>query len=212
MPLRNREDTLFAKAFKAAPVSLTITSLVSGRLLEVNETFVRITGYSRDEAVGKTTLELGLWADRGDREAELALIASRGSLRNLEYRFRARDGREVVGLLSAERLDIDGEPCALTLIEDITERVAAQRLANAAAAELRDLQQRLLALTTATSSILASPQPAAVTSATIAVARDVFSADGYALWRFEDASGWRVVETFGISDAFTTRFIASTSW
>jgi PAS domain S-box-containing protein len=208
VPLRNRQDTLFAKAFSAAPVSLTITSLTTGRLLEVNETFVRITGYSRDEAVGKTTIELGLWADRADREAELAMVAAQGTLRNREYRFRSRDGREIVGLLSAERLDIDGEPCALTVIEDITERVAAQRQASASAAELHALQQRLLDLTNATASILASPQPAAVTSATIAVARTVFPADAYALWRFDAERGWRVVESLGISDAFTERFIA----
>ena len=208
MPLRNRQDSLFAKAFVSAPVSLTITSLRTGRLLEVNESFVRITGYSRDEAIGKSTIELGLWADRADREAELASIASEGSLRNREYRFRARDGREIIGLLSAERLDIDGEPCALTVIEDITERVTARQLAEATEAELRVLQQRLLTLATATASILASPQPAAVTSATIAVAREVFSADGYAIWRYDIVRGWRVVEAIGISDAFMARFIA----
>ncbi|MBW8861877.1 MAG: PAS domain S-box protein, partial [Acidobacteria bacterium] len=180
-------QSLFAKAFDAAPVSLTITSLVSGRLLQVNDTFVTITGYSREEAVGRTTVELGLWADTADREAELAMVASSGSLRNLEYRFRARDGRVIIGLLSAERLNIAGEPCALTLIQDIT-------AAKQGESELRLLQQRLSAVASATSSILASPEPRAVTTATIAVARDVFSADGYAVWRFDESSGWRVVE------------------
>ena len=194
-------QSLFAKAFAAAPVSLTITSLVSGRLLQVNDTFVTITGYSREEAVGRTTVELGLWADTADREAELAMVASSGSLRNLEYRFRARDGRLIIGLLSAERLDIAGEPCALTLIQDIT-------AAKQSESELRLLQQRLSAVASATSSILASPEPGAVTTATIAVARDVFSADGYAVWRFDESSGWRVVESHGISETFTSRFIA----
>ena len=195
------DQSLFAKAFAAAPVSLTITSLVSGRLLQVNDTFVAITGYSREEAVGRTTVELGLWADTADREAELAMVASSGSLRNLEYRFRARDGRLIIGLLSAERLDIAGEPCALTLIQDIT-------AAKQSESELRLLQQRLSAVASATSSILASPEPGAVTTATIAVARDVVSADGYAVWRFDESSGWRVVESHGISETFASRFIA----
>jgi len=194
-------QSLFAKAFDAAPVSLTITSLVSGRLLQVNDTFVTITGYSREEAVGRTTVELGLWADTADREAELAMVASSGSLRNVEYRFRARDGRVIIGLLSAERLNIAGEPCALTLIQDIT-------AAKQGESELRLLQQRLSAVASATSSILASLEPRAVTTATIAVARDVFSADGYAVWRFDESSGWRVVESHGISETFTSRFIA----
>jgi len=194
-------QSLFAKAFDAAPVSLTITSLVSGRLLQVNDTFVAITGYSREEAVGRTTVELGLWADTADREAELAAVASRGSLRNVEYRFRARDGRQIVGLLSAERLNMSGEPCALTLIQDIT-------AAKQSESELRLLQERLFAVASATSSILASPEPGAVTTATIAVARDVFSADAYAVWRFVEPTGWHLVESHGISETFTERFIA----
>ncbi|HEX6182363.1 MAG TPA: ATP-binding protein [Pyrinomonadaceae bacterium] len=126
--LRESEER-FAKAFESSPLALTITSLKTGRLLEVNETFTRLSGYTRDEAVGRTTLELGLWAAPEDREAELATLAQSGQVRNVEYRFRMRDGAEMIGLLSAEQIEIGGEPCALTVIEDITEqkRAAAER-------------------------------------------------------------------------------------
>jgi PAS domain S-box-containing protein len=134
---RERESKeRFAKAFETSPLALTITSLKTGRLLEVNETFVEITGYSREEAVGRTTLELGLWADPEDRAAELAMIVERGKLSNLEYRFRMRDGSEVLGLLTAVRLEIGGEPCALTVIQDITERKLAEKT-------LRESEKRL---------------------------------------------------------------------
>jgi PAS domain S-box-containing protein len=123
--LRQSEER-FSKAFDASPLSLTITSLRTGRLIEVNEAFVRVTGYTRDEAVGRTTLELGLWADPNDRQAELALITGTGQVRRLKYRFRMKNGSEVIGLLSAERLEISGEPCALTVIENITERERAE--------------------------------------------------------------------------------------
>ena len=119
--LRESEER-FAKAFESSPLALTITSLKTGRLLEVNETFTRLSGYARDEAVGRTTLELELWAEPTDREAELATLARSGEVRNVEYRFRMRDGAEMVGLLSAEQIEIGGEPCALTVIEDITEQ------------------------------------------------------------------------------------------
>jgi PAS domain S-box-containing protein len=119
-------DERFAKAFQASPLALTITSLRTGRLMEVNDTFIRLSGYTREEAVGRTTLELGLWAERADREAELAMVSEQGRVRNIEYRFRMKDGSEVIGLLSAERLEIGGEPCALTVIEDITERKRAE--------------------------------------------------------------------------------------
>jgi PAS domain S-box-containing protein len=119
--LRESEER-FAKAFNSSPLSLTISSLVTGKLVEVNETFVAITGFSREEAIGKTTAELGVWARPGDREQELADVASSGLLRNREYIFRVRGGQEITGLLSAETIDIGGEPCALTVIQDITDR------------------------------------------------------------------------------------------
>jgi PAS domain S-box-containing protein len=119
--LRESEER-FAKAFEASPLASTITSLKTGRLLEVNETFTRLSGHLREEAVGRTTLELGLWAQPADRAAELAMLAQRGQLHNIEYRFRMKDGVERVGLLSAVRIEIGGEPCALTVIKDITEQ------------------------------------------------------------------------------------------
>ncbi|MBV8859279.1 MAG: PAS domain S-box protein [Acidobacteria bacterium] len=123
--LRESEER-FAKAFESSPLALTITSLETGRLLEVNETFTRLSGYARAEAVGHTTLELGLWAEPADREAELAVFAKHGRVRDVEYRFHMKDGRELVGLLSAEQIEIAGERCALTVIEDVTERKRAE--------------------------------------------------------------------------------------
>lgn len=112
----------FSKAFNASPLVLTISSLETGNLLEVNDTFVEVTGFTRDEAIGKTTLDLGLWSRPADRESELTTVAEDGQIRNTEYIFKMRDGREIVGLLSAERIVIGGEACALTVIHDITER------------------------------------------------------------------------------------------
>ena len=119
--LRESEER-FAKAFNSSPLVLTITSLKTGKLIEVNETFVNLTGYTREETIGRSTAELGLWANSGDREAELKAVQERGEIRDLEYHFRLRDGMEIIGLLSAELLEIRGEPCALTVIQDITER------------------------------------------------------------------------------------------
>ncbi|MFL6214182.1 MAG: PAS domain S-box protein [Blastocatellia bacterium] len=123
--LRESEER-FSKAFDASPLSLTITSLKTGRLMEVNDTFMRVTGYTRDEAVGRTTLELGLWANPEDRAVELAIVSGEGLVRRMKFRFRMKDGSEVIGLLSAERLEIGGAPCALTVIEDITDRERAE--------------------------------------------------------------------------------------
>jgi PAS domain S-box-containing protein len=124
--LRESEER-FAKAFNASPLALTITSLKTGKLIEVNETFVRTTGYSREEAIGRATVELGLWT-KSDSESELSAVQKEGKIENLEYRFQMKDGREIVGLLSAELLELRGEPCALTVIQDITERKKAEEI------------------------------------------------------------------------------------
>jgi PAS domain S-box-containing protein len=138
--LRQSEER-FAKAFEASPLALTITSLKTSRLLEVNETFSRMSGYTREEAVGRTTLELGLWVRASDRDEEVAMVSERGQVREIEYRFRMKDGTERVGLLSAERIEIGGEPCALTVIEDITDR----KLAEAEREQLLEREQALRA-------------------------------------------------------------------
>ena len=125
----------FAKAFNSGPLVFTLSSLKDGRLVEVNDTFVEVTGYSREEAVGKTSLELGLWTSAADREDEMAAVRNVGHVRNLEYSFRTRNGDEIIGLLSAEKIEIGGEPFALSVIQDITGRKRAEDALSAATAK-----------------------------------------------------------------------------
>jgi PAS domain S-box-containing protein len=134
----------FSKAFNASPLVLTISSLDDGRLIEVNETFVKTTGYSREEVIGRTTVELGLWADTGDRTEEMNTVRRTGQVRNAEYRFRTRDDGEIIGLLSAERIEIGGEAFALTVIQDITARKRAEDALLAAERRAADEYQALL--------------------------------------------------------------------
>ena len=122
----SESEERFAKAFNASPLAVTITSLKTGKLIEVNETFVNLTGFSHAEAIGRSTAELGLWDKATDRDKELSTVISDGQIRNSEYRFRMKDGTEIVGLLSAELLELGGEPCALTVIQDITTRNRAE--------------------------------------------------------------------------------------
>ncbi len=135
----------FAKAFNSGPLVFTLSSLRDGRLVEVNQTFIDITGYSREEAVGKTSLELGLWDRAKDRAEEMAAVAKVGHVRNIEYKFRTRNGTEIIGLLSAERIEIGGEPFALSVIQDITERKQSQEALLKAERQAAEEYQALLA-------------------------------------------------------------------
>ncbi|QMS89588.1 PAS domain S-box protein [Nostoc edaphicum CCNP1411] len=112
----------FAKAFSCSPDSITISTLQEGRFIEVNDSFVKLSGYERDEAIGKTSFELNLWVDDGDRLNLLQQLQGTGVVRNLEFEFRQKSGEIITTLLSAEVIDLDGIPSILAVHHDITER------------------------------------------------------------------------------------------
>lgn len=112
----------FSKVFRATPDPIIITSSRSGAILDVNEGFVRVTGFPRAEVLGKTTVELGLWSDAGQRSALIDQILSRGRVTNVECNFKIRGGEVLTGLASAEVVDINHQKCFLSIVKDITER------------------------------------------------------------------------------------------
>ncbi|MCC5628500.1 PAS domain S-box protein [Nostoc sphaeroides CHAB 2801] len=112
----------FAKAFSCSPDSITISTLEEGRFIEVNDSFVKLSGYERDEAIGKTSFELNLWVHDRDRQNLLQELQATGVVRNLEFEFRQKSGKIITTLLSAEIIDLDGLPSILAVHHDITER------------------------------------------------------------------------------------------
>lgn len=126
LALRQSEEK-FAKAFMASPMGLTLTSAHDHRYLEVNEFFEKTTGYRRDEVIGKTPFDLNLWANPEQRRVLVQEILERGALRNLELQFRTKSGEIRYGLGSADLIEIDGEPCVLSVTQDITERKRAEQ-------------------------------------------------------------------------------------
>jgi PAS domain S-box-containing protein len=111
----------FSGAFQAAPVLFSISSMPEGRYIDVNEEFTRILGVTRDEVVGRTPLDLGIWVRPGDRETLVEALRKNREVRNFETRLRSKDGSVVVGLISAEIVEIDGKEHFLTITKDITE-------------------------------------------------------------------------------------------
>src|SRR5919199_2498732 len=116
----------FAKAFHCNPLAMVITTLEAGRCLDCNQRFEDLLGYSPEQTIGQTTLELGIWQTAQQRENMIELLKSQGKIRNLEVYFINKFGNARLCRLSAETIHIANKPCLLCAIEDITERRQAQ--------------------------------------------------------------------------------------
>src|SRR5262249_25458516 len=124
--LRESEER-FSKAFQASPDALVISRIADGVVLEVNDSFVSLSGYARDEIIGKSTLQLGLYADPSFRERALKILQEQNVVRDFELTMRRRSGEVRWILFSAEPMDLHGEHCWLTIGRDITERKHAEQ-------------------------------------------------------------------------------------
>ena len=131
----------FALAFRTSPYGITITRASDGQMIEVNEGFANITGYSAAECIGKTSLELGLWADAQDRARVVATLAQGSPVSGMELRFRKKNGMLVTGLLSANLLMLGDQPCILSSINDITARKRMEESLLASEARYRAVAQ-----------------------------------------------------------------------
>ena len=113
----------FAKAFKANPQPMSVTTLAEGRYLDVNESFLSMSGYSRDDVIGFTSTELCNYQNQTDRKALLIEPLSHTNVvRNFELKFRTKSGNVRTLLSSSELIELAGEKCILTASSDITER------------------------------------------------------------------------------------------
>jgi PAS domain S-box-containing protein len=119
--LRASEER-FAKAFQASPDALVISRIADGVVLEVNDSFVSMSGYARDEIIGKSAVQLGLYADPSSRERALKILREQDVVRDFEFPMRRKSGEVRWILFSAEAMDLRGEHCWLTIGRDITER------------------------------------------------------------------------------------------
>ncbi|HXI33573.1 MAG TPA: bifunctional diguanylate cyclase/phosphodiesterase, partial [Gemmatimonadales bacterium] len=108
------------KAFRSSPDPIALTSVANGRLLEVNDAFVAQHGYTRDEVLGRSVLDLNIWVHPGQRQRMLDLLRGEGVVRDFEFEFRRRSGERRVALLSAELIDVAGESCVLAVARDVT--------------------------------------------------------------------------------------------
>jgi PAS domain S-box-containing protein len=118
-----RSEEKFSSAFRLSPDSININRLSDGVYVDVNEGFTKITGYTREDVLGKSSLprELGIWVRSEDRERMVAGLKEKGEVTGLEAEFRRKDGTTLTGLMSARLFDMHGDMCVLSITRDITE-------------------------------------------------------------------------------------------
>ena len=105
---------------------MTLSDLSTGKLLEINQSFSELTGYSSQEAIGKTSIELAIVSTE-QRNANIATVKELGYLKNQEVVITTKDGKEKVALISIEIIQVAGIKKALTILHDITERKEAEK-------------------------------------------------------------------------------------
>ena len=116
----------FALAFRASPAGITLTTLEEGRFIRVNPRFEQLTGWSADKLQGKTSLEAELWPNPEGRGNWHAKLLTDGRAHDYQTQLRRADGRVIDVSLSAEVVEIDGTPCALAFLVDISDRKQAE--------------------------------------------------------------------------------------
>jgi PAS domain S-box-containing protein len=148
--LRKSEEK-FAKAFQSSPAIMSIVRISDGHYIEVNRSFERLTGLAAQDIVGKPMRLVTGPADLQTLYTAFQHAVTHGSVRHMEAPLEGARGERLIVLLSAEVVEFDGQPCVLTVAEDITERKQAEldraelsrRLMTAQEAERRRIAREL---------------------------------------------------------------------
>ncbi len=116
----------FAKAFRSSPNPITITRLTDGCHIEINEAFCNMIGYTKEEIIGRTAVDLELWASLESRKELFTRLVEFGAVRNYEFDFFTKNKEKRTALLSAEIIEINEQKCVISVSQDISDRKQAE--------------------------------------------------------------------------------------
>ena len=118
----------FARIFEAAPMAIAVTQVSTGHCLNVNPEFLRRSGYTRGEVIGRTPFDLGVWVDPLERDDVARTLQEGGKVLNREVQFRLKSGAVADTLMSVASVMIGAEACTVMLMRDITLEKQSQRV------------------------------------------------------------------------------------
>jgi PAS domain S-box-containing protein len=128
----------FRRTFQVSPVAIAIASLEEGRLLDANAAFWKLTGFTPDLALGKTTVELGSWSSDHERPEFVKRLKQEKSLHDPAYKIKSQSGETRTALAFYELIDLANQPAVLAMFYDITEQKNAQLASQASEQKYRN--------------------------------------------------------------------------
>jgi PAS domain S-box-containing protein len=121
-----RSEEKFASAFHSSPCAMTITSVEGGRFIDINRSFERQMGYSKEEVLGRSSAELGIWTEPVERSSFYSDLLERGRSEEREVKLRTKAGGTMWAVISAETITVGGQRCVLAVGLDVTARKEAE--------------------------------------------------------------------------------------
>jgi PAS domain S-box-containing protein len=149
-----RSEERYRKSFRCCPDSITISHLDNGKFVEVNEGFQILTGYSRAEIIGRSSLDINIWREPGARDRLMETLEEEKSVRNFEAEFVVKTGGVRASLVSAELIDLEDEPCVLMVVRDITEIKLRDERLRETAKQLQEQHDEISSKNTALNEVL----------------------------------------------------------
>ncbi len=110
----------FQRVFERSSAGIMLTDFETGRLIDVNPAFCQLLEQNRDELLGKTTIEIGFWANLEERQAVLSTVTKVRNGSPIRHRLRTKNGRTRFVECRGDTLEIDGRQCMLTVVHDAT--------------------------------------------------------------------------------------------
>jgi diguanylate cyclase (GGDEF)-like protein/PAS domain S-box-containing protein len=119
-------EARYRAAFETSPDVIVISRISDGVYIDVNPAFSSVTGWQREEVIGKTSRDLDIWTDFDHRAEMMEIIAKGEKFRDIEIQFRRKNGTALWGIVFATAMEVGGEPCLLVQVRDITNEKRAE--------------------------------------------------------------------------------------
>ncbi len=132
----------YRTAFQTSLDAISISRLEDGLILDINQAYLDVYCFERAEIVGRTSVEIRIWADAEARLRFVATMRENSTCRDLEFLFQRKNGERFWAQVSASRVELDGVPCVLCVLRDISEKKAAELQVAAAAKALQVSEER----------------------------------------------------------------------